>query len=62
MDFRMNAQGQIFVLEANANPNLASGEDLAQSALAAGIGYDDLLERIMGLGLSYQAEWRAFYG
>ena len=62
MDFRVNDAGQVYVLEANANPNLAAAEDFAQSALAAGIGYDDLLARIMGFGLSYQAEWRAYYG
>jgi len=26
--------------------------------LSSGVGYDDLLERIMRLGLSYQAAWR----
>ena len=41
---------------------VAQGEDFAQSALASGVGYDELLERIMALGLSYQAEWRAYYG
>lgn len=62
MDFRVTESGQVFVLEANANPNIAASEDFAQSALAAGIGYDDLLQRLMTLGISYQAEWRAFYG
>ena len=62
MDFRVTAEGEVFVLEANANPNLAAGEDFAQAALASGIGYDDLLERILGLGKSYQAEWRTYYG
>jgi D-alanine-D-alanine ligase-like ATP-grasp enzyme len=50
------------VLEANANPNVSATEDFAQSALSAGVGYDDLLNRVMALGMSYQAEWRAFYG
>lgn len=62
MDFRVNAAGQVYVLEANANPNIAASEDFAQSALAAGIGYDDLLQRLMTLGMGYQAEWRAYYG
>jgi D-alanine-D-alanine ligase len=59
MDFRMRADGTIFVLEANANPNLAEEEDLARSARSAGIGYDELLARILSLGLGYQAAWRA---
>ncbi len=62
MDFRVNAAGQVFVLEANANPNLAQNEDFAQSALSAGVGYDELLARLIALGLSYQAEWRLTYG
>ncbi len=59
MDFRLRNDGAIFVLEANANPNLAEEEDLARSARAAGISYDGLLTRILLLGLSYQAAWRA---
>ncbi|HVO45124.1 MAG TPA: hypothetical protein VMT29_02205 [Steroidobacteraceae bacterium] len=62
MDFRVRPDGQIFVLEANANPNLEAAEDFAESARAAGVGYDELLEKIMALGSSYRAEWRAFYG
>ena len=61
MDFRVRADGQVFVLEANANPCLAQAEDFAQSALSAGIGYQDLLARIVALGLAYKAEWRAGY-
>jgi len=62
MDFRVTPDGQVFVLEANANPNLESEEDFVQSASAAGVSYDDLLARLMALGMSYQAEWRVFYG
>jgi len=58
MDFRLRADGELYVLEANANPNLAEGEDLAQSASKAGIGYDDLLHKIMLLGAHYPAAWR----
>jgi D-alanine-D-alanine ligase len=62
MDFRVRADGQVYVLEANANPNLEAAEDFAESARAAGVSYEDLLEKIMGLGTSYRAEWRAYYG
>lgn len=62
MDFRLAPDGRLYVLEANANPNLAAEEDFAQSALAAGIGYAEMLERIIGLGLGYRAEWRVSYG
>lgn len=62
MDFRVNDAGGVYVLEANANPNIAASEDFAQSALAAGVGYDELLQRLITLGISYQAEWRIYYG
>ncbi len=62
MDFRVKADGTVYVLEANANPNLEMAEDLAESARAAGTPYEELLEKIMMLGLSYRAEWRNFYG
>ena len=58
IDLRLRTDGSIFVLEANANPNLAQIEDFATSALAASVGYDALLERIMQLGSTYQAAWR----
>jgi D-alanine-D-alanine ligase len=58
IDLRLRPDGSVVVLEANANPNLAQTEDLATSALAAGVGYEALLERIMRLGLAYRAAWR----
>jgi D-alanine-D-alanine ligase len=58
LDFRMRADGSVFLLEANANPDLTRGEDLAESARSIGIGYDALVSRIVNLGLSYMPEWR----
>jgi len=60
IDFRLRDDGSIFMLEANANPNLAGEEDFAESARAAGIGYPALLERIMTLGRGYRVEWRNY--
>ena len=60
MDFRLRADGALFVLEANANPNLEEYEDFGRAAVHAGIEYTQLLERIMSLGMSYQAEWRDY--
>jgi len=62
MDFRCTNDGNLYVLEANANPNLEAAEDFAESARAAGVEYRELLERLMTLGLSYRAEWRSTYG
>ena len=60
MDFRLRSDGRLYLLEANANPNLSRGEDLADSAKAAGIGYTTLVNRIVRLGLDYLPEWRLF--
>lgn len=58
MDLRMREDGRIFVLEANANPNLAFGEDFAESAEKIGISYEDLLNKIIALGMRYRAPWK----
>jgi D-alanine-D-alanine ligase len=60
LDFRLRSDGRLYLLEANANPNLSKGEDLADSAAAAGIGYSALVNRIVQLGLDYLPEWRLF--
>jgi D-alanine-D-alanine ligase len=39
IDLRLTEDGRVYVLEANPNPQLAHGEDFAESAEAAGIGY-----------------------
>lgn len=58
LDLRLRDDGQVFVIEANPNPNLSFGEDLAESAELAGMNYEQLLTKIISLGLNYQAEWR----
>ena len=56
IDLRMDAEGRVYVLEANPNPNLAYGEDFAESAETSGISYEKLLERIVALGLRWVPE------
>lgn len=58
MDFRMRPDGSVFVLEANANPNISHKEDFAESANAVGVEYPALLEQILRLGCNYEAAWR----
>lgn len=58
MDLRLGEDGQVYLLEANPNPNLEYGEDFAESAERVGISYEMLLQRILNLGLSYKAAWR----
>jgi D-alanine-D-alanine ligase len=56
IDFRLDEEGRPYVLEANPNPNLAYGEDFAESAEVAGLSYERLLDRILTLGLRWEPE------
>lgn len=55
MDFRLAADGRVYLLEPNPNPDLGRAEDFAESARLAGVEYEDLIERILNLGLRYQS-------
>jgi len=54
IDLRLGADGKVYVLEANPNPQLAYGEDFAESAEYAGVQYPDLVQRIVNLGLRWR--------
>ncbi|HEY0873047.1 MAG TPA: hypothetical protein VGD94_06205 [Vicinamibacterales bacterium] len=56
IDLRMDASGRVFVIEANPNPQLAYGEDFAESAEWAGISYEALLQQILLAGLRWRPE------
>jgi D-alanine-D-alanine ligase len=58
IDLRMDEHGRTYVIEANPNPQLAYGEDFAESAEQAGIAYEALLQRIVNLGLSWRPAWQ----
>lgn len=53
IDMRLDADKKIYVLEANPNPQLAYGEDFAESAERAGVSYETLIQRILNLGLRW---------
>lgn len=54
IDLRLDADGRVYVLEANPNPQLAYGEDFAEAAEHAGVSYEELLQRILSLGLRWR--------
>jgi D-alanine-D-alanine ligase len=58
IDLRMDEAGRPYVIEANPNPQLAYGEDLAESAERAGISYEQLIQRILATGLQWRPERR----
>ena len=56
IDIRMDEAGRPYVIEANPNPQLAWGEDFAESAERAGVSYEQLLQRILLTGLQWRPE------
>src|SRR5262249_43301010 len=56
IDLRLAETGDVWVVEANPNPQIAKGEDFAASADKVGISYESLLQRIVNLGLRWQPE------
>jgi D-alanine-D-alanine ligase len=56
IDLRLDEAGNVWVLEANPNPQIAKGEDFAASAEKVGIAYETVLQRIINLGLRWQPE------
>ena len=55
IDLRLRDDGAIYVLEANANPDIGYGEELSVAAEAVGIDYNQLLQKVINLGLRYRA-------
>ncbi|MBN2457099.1 MAG: ATP-grasp domain-containing protein [Sedimentisphaerales bacterium] len=51
IDLRLTADNKVIILEANANPDLAYGEEVAEAAAKSGISYEKLIERIIHLAL-----------
>ena len=49
----MTEEGQFYLLEANPNPQIAHNEDFADSAEYSGVPYDQLLQKIITVGLNY---------
>jgi D-alanine-D-alanine ligase len=56
IDLRLDDAGNVWVLEANPNPQIAKGEDFAASAERVGLSYETVLQRIINLGLRWQPE------
>jgi hypothetical protein len=54
IDVRMDAEGHVYVLEANPNPQIAHDEDFSDSAEKAGYTYKDLLQELLNIGLRWR--------
>ncbi len=53
IDIRVDSNNNIYLLEANPNPNIAQNDEFAISAKADKISYPQLLEKIIRLGLRW---------
>ena len=54
-DLRVTAAGSVYVIEPNANPCIAKDDELAQSALKAGIAYPKLIRKVVNQALRRKA-------
>lgn len=51
LDLRMDANGDIYVLEANPNAAITHNDDLAMAAKKAGYRFEQFIQRLLNLGL-----------
>ena len=54
IDLRMDNGGNLYVLEANPNPQIARNEDFADSAESAEYRYEELLQELLNAGLRWR--------
>jgi D-alanine-D-alanine ligase len=55
IDFRLSAENVPYFLDANPNPDISDGEEIASAAALVGMTYGDLISRILSLGLRRDA-------
>jgi D-alanine-D-alanine ligase len=55
IDFRLAADGTLYFLEANPNPEIAESQEFATAAQHDGLSYPELLHRILALGMQRAA-------
>ncbi len=52
IDFRLSADGNLYFIEANPNPEIAKSQEFTTAARHDGLDYPALLQRILALGIS----------
>jgi D-alanine-D-alanine ligase len=55
IDYRLGADGKLYFLEANPNPDIAKSEEFASAAEEAGRTFPQLIQKILDLGLQRAA-------
>jgi len=51
IDLRLTPENKLVILEVNPNPDIAYGDEVAESAEKAGLSYDKLIDRILHLAM-----------
>jgi D-alanine-D-alanine ligase len=59
IDFRLSASNIPYFLDANPNPDISDGEELASAAALIGMNYGDLISRILSLAIKRGASGAA---
>lgn len=54
IDLRLTPKNEVVIIEVNPNPFLADGEDFAESAKKSGLTYDELIQRIVNIGMNVE--------
>ncbi|MGC2248994.1 MAG: D-alanine--D-alanine ligase, partial [Terriglobales bacterium] len=52
IDMRLAPNGDVYVIEANPNPWLASGQEFAMAAKASGLSYTEMIGTIVDVAMS----------
>ncbi len=55
IDMRLSAKGDVYVIEANPNPWLSSGQEFAMAAKKSGLSYTQMIGEIVELAMARQA-------
>ena len=57
-DIRLTAQGDVYIIEPNANPCIARIDEMAQAALQAGVNYQELIQKVLEQAIILNKEAR----
>jgi len=52
IDMRVSSKGEVYVIEANPNPWLSSGQEFAMAARKSGLSYTQMIEEIVDLAMA----------
>ena len=55
IDMRLSSKGEVYVIEANPNPWLSSGQEFAMAAKKSGLSYTQMIGEIVDLAMARQA-------